>query len=68
MDLEERREQLMARCETLLGTVRQEGDSDTRARRRLQATERQALDAMREQIADLDLKIAGIQPPPPTAR
>ena len=66
--LERERASLIERCETLLGRVRRAGDSDAKARSRLQATERQALDRMRDQVAELTNRLEGQPPSAPTAR
>ena len=67
-DLERERAELGARCEALLNTKRQQSDSDAKARSRLRASERQALDHMRKRCGELDTLLEGEVPEPPWSR
>ena len=67
-ELERRRRKLDESRIALLATVRKPGDTDSRARRRLKATLRVALDNMRDESAELSAQLEGADPETPYAR
>ena len=67
-ELRRQLETLISGRDALIATVRQEGDSESRARRRLPASLRHALDDRNDEIAELRSQLAGNPPQPPFAR